>query len=131
MAKHAGVMGVKEAWKTRAPNEFWFFLWAAVQNRYWTVERLHRYGMHSDSTCALCDQQPETINHLLLACVFSRHVWFTFLGKFGWQLLSLGPNDVFPEWWIHRRKQVAKARRKAFDSLVRLSPDASGCIGTM
>jgi hypothetical protein len=73
--------------------------------------------MHSDSTCALCNQQPETINHLLLACFFSRQVWFTYLSMFGWQLLLPGPDDVFPEWWIRRRKQVAQARRKAFDSI--------------
>jgi hypothetical protein len=110
----------KRSMKDQGPNEYQFLLWLAMQNRYWTVERLHRHGMHSDSTCALCDQQPKSIDHLLFACVFSRHVWFTFLGKFGLQLLSPGLNDVFPEWWIRRLKQVAKARRKAFDSLCAL-----------
>jgi hypothetical protein len=35
--------------------------------------------MRNDSTYALCNQQPETIDHLLIACVFSRQVWFTSL----------------------------------------------------
>jgi hypothetical protein len=51
-----GVPGANEAWKIRTPNEFQFFIWLAVQNRCWTSERLHRHGMRSDSTCALCNQ---------------------------------------------------------------------------
>jgi hypothetical protein len=49
------VLGEKEAWKIRAPNEVRFFVWLVVQNRCWTAETLHRHGMCSDSTCALCD----------------------------------------------------------------------------
>jgi hypothetical protein len=85
-----GMLGTKEAWKIRAPNEVRFFIWLAVQNRCWIAERLHRHGVHSNSTCALCDQQSETIDHLLLACVVSRQVWFTYLAKYGWQHLSRG-----------------------------------------
>jgi hypothetical protein len=120
------VLGAKEAWKIRAPNEVWFFVWLAVQNRCWTTERLHRHGMHSDSICALCDQPSETIDHLLLACVVSRQIWFIYFGKYDlvhllWQIWLATPFTGV-ERCVPRTvdPQVAKARRKAFDSLCAL-----------
>jgi hypothetical protein len=77
----------------------------------WDAHRLH-----------LCTLQSKTRSYRppLITCVFGHEVWFNCLRKFGWQLLSLAADDAFPIWWLHRRKQVAKARRKAFNSLYAL-----------
>jgi hypothetical protein len=32
----------------------------------------------------------------------------------------VGSDDLFPDWWLRRRKQVAQARTKAFDSICTL-----------
>jgi hypothetical protein len=92
------------------------------------LERLHRHGMQSDSICALCDQQSETIDHLLLACVVSRQIWFIYFGKYGWQHLLPGSNDVFPEQWIHR---WPKQEGRPSTPSVRSWPDAFGYIRMM
>ncbi|OEL36630.1 hypothetical protein BAE44_0002352, partial [Dichanthelium oligosanthes] len=54
---------------------------------------------------------------LLLHCVYSREVWFTFLRRSGWQRLTPSPPDNLSTWWLCSRKLVVKARRKAFDSV--------------
>jgi hypothetical protein len=58
------LLGAKELWKVKAPNEFMFFLWLAMQD--------------------LCDQLAEMIDHLLLGCVFNRELWFRGLHSRGW-----------------------------------------------
>lgn len=62
-------------WKSRAPLQCRFFTWLALRNRCWTSDRLARRGLDHQEACPLCDQEEETINHLLLECVFTREVW--------------------------------------------------------
>jgi hypothetical protein len=114
-------VGAKEVWKIKAPNKFWFFMWLAIHDHCWTSDRLHKHGMRSDCYCALCNQLPERANHLLFAYVVSREVWFKCLQRSAWQhLSSTADDDDLVNWWLHRRKQVTKARRKAFNSMCTL-----------
>jgi hypothetical protein len=114
----SAVLEAKEVWKVKAPNEFSFFMWLAIQDRCWTAERRHRHGLQSSSSCAFCNQLPESVDHLLVACVISCEIWFKCLRRYGWQLLAWTADDELTPWWLRRRKQVAKVvRRKAFDSL--------------
>lgn len=62
-------------WKSRAPLQCRFFTWLAVQGRCWTSDRLARRGLPHQDACPLCDQQDETIQHLLISRVFARQVW--------------------------------------------------------
>jgi hypothetical protein len=41
----------------------------------WIAERLQHRGLQHNPRCALCDQEPETMHHLLITCPFWRHVW--------------------------------------------------------
>ncbi|OEL13592.1 hypothetical protein BAE44_0025387, partial [Dichanthelium oligosanthes] len=109
--------GAKELWKIKVPNEFRFFFWLALQDRCWTSVRLLRHGLRNNDSCALCCQHAESIDHLLLYCVYSREVWFTFLRRSGWQRLTPSPSGNLSTWWLRSRKLVAKARRKPFDSV--------------
>ncbi|KAG2633749.1 hypothetical protein PVAP13_2NG247503 [Panicum virgatum] len=64
----------------------------------------------------------ETVDHLLIACPFTREVWFRLLRRSDW--LSLAPNaqsTFFVSWWSTARKQLSKANRCCFDSLVILT----------
>jgi hypothetical protein len=38
--------------------------------------------------CPLCDQEDETMNHLLISCVFTRIFWYMLLRKFGLHALA-------------------------------------------
>jgi hypothetical protein len=64
--------------KPWAPNKCKFFIWLVEHDRCWTADRLARRGLDCLEQCPLCDQQPETINHLLASCVFARQFWLVF-----------------------------------------------------
>jgi hypothetical protein len=73
----------KRIWKSWAPLRCKLFIWLALNNKCWTAERLARRGLQHPSVCPLCDQEQETMQHLLISCIFSRDVWaavFTCLG---------------------------------------------------
>ncbi|KAG2652208.1 hypothetical protein PVAP13_1NG335619, partial [Panicum virgatum] len=61
----------------------------------------------------------ESINHLLVGCVFAREVWYMVLRKGNLQRLTPSPSaSDFVHWWLQSRKQLRKQMRKPFDSLV-------------
>lgn len=61
-------------WKSRAPLQCRFFAWLALKNGCWTSDRLARRGLPQQDTCPLCNQHEETIQHLLVNCVFAKQV---------------------------------------------------------
>ncbi|WVZ94677.1 hypothetical protein U9M48_040542 [Paspalum notatum var. saurae] len=108
-------------WKTWAPLKCKLFIWLAVKNRCWTADRLAKRGLPHPSACPLCDQAAETIQHILISCVFSREVWTSIFQKLG--LLALAPQPgcrSFIRWWGRFRKAVPKELRKGLNSLITL-----------
>jgi len=75
-------------WKSWAPGKCKFFMWLATHNRCWTVDQLARKGLPHPECCPLCDQMDETIDHLLVSCVFTRQFWFRLLRSVGLQILA-------------------------------------------
>jgi hypothetical protein len=75
-------------WKTWAPPRCKYFIWLASLNRCWTADRLACRGMDHPERCPLRDQQDETVQHILVACVFARDVWFRTLSRLGLQHLT-------------------------------------------
>ena len=109
----------KRIWKSWAPPKCKFFLWLVVQERYWTADRLERRGLIHPPRCPLCDQEPKTINHLLVSCVFSRVGWYNILRKFG--IHSLSPIQSYTKymlWWKRVSTIVSGLNRKELDSLL-------------
>lgn len=64
----------KRIWKSWAPLQC-KFLWLAMKNRCWTAYHLSRHRQTHPSVCSLCDQEEESIQHILVSCVFSREIW--------------------------------------------------------
>jgi hypothetical protein len=109
----------ERVWKTWAQNKCKFFLWLVEHNRCWIVDRLVQRGMDCPEQCPLCDQQPETINHLLTTCVFTRQFWAGLFQPMGILNLVLQPSDeVFEDWWCTTSTSVQDQLRKGFNSLV-------------
>lgn len=52
-----------------------FFLWLVAHKKCWTADRLARHGIDHPDCCPFCDQEEESIDHLLvnLLIIF----WFT------------------------------------------------------
>lgn len=69
---------LRRAWDVKAEGKLKFFPWLILQNRVWTADRLAARGWPHDDICSLCDQEMESVNHLLLQCPFAKEVWFSF-----------------------------------------------------
>ncbi|CAN6281013.1 unnamed protein product [Urochloa humidicola] len=106
-------------WKSWAPGKCKFFMWLAAHDRCWTADRLARKGLQHPVRCPLCDQEQETIDHLLVTCVFARQTWFVVLKSFGLQALAPGPDDAsFDDWWDGAASRVTGPVQKGFNSIV-------------
>jgi hypothetical protein len=110
----------QRVWKTWAPSKCKFFIWLVEHDRCWTADKLAKRGLDHPEHCPLCDQQPETISHLLVSCVFARQVWAGLLQPVGLVTLVPQPTEAsFESWWRASSLQVQdEQQRKGFNSLV-------------
>jgi len=106
-------------WKTWAPPKCRFFMWLVAHNKCWTSDRLARRGLPCPDGCPLCDQEQETINHLLVQCVFAREFWFILLRQVGLQALSPQPTEnSFLDWWERASNATSSLVRQGVNSLI-------------
>jgi len=110
-------LGAKQIWRTAAPPRVCFFFWLVLHGRSWTADRRFRHGLQTSNTCIICDQEVETIDHILLGCYFCRQVWEPWLAKLGVQGVVVLCEEPTMEWWIRSRKLVPKLAHRGFDSL--------------
>jgi hypothetical protein len=106
-------------WKSWAPSKCKVFLWLAIQNKCWTADRLASRGLPHPSSCALCDQEDEDVQHILTTCVFARQFWFKILAPLDFiRCVPSRHEGSFAEWWRKARKKVRKDARKGLNSLI-------------
>jgi len=68
--------------------------------------------------CFLCDQEPESIDHIIAKCPFTREVWFYILQAIGKQLPQGAPSTI--SWWRRLRALSDGEQQKGMDSLFAL-----------
>jgi hypothetical protein len=106
-------------WKSWAPLKCRFFMWLAALKKCWTTDRLQNRGLDHPERYPLCDQVGETIDHLLVACVFSRECWFLILRQFGLQVLASQPTArSFMARWEEVSEIVNSPLRDGLSSLI-------------
>jgi hypothetical protein len=108
----------KRIWKSWAPPRCKYFLWLAALDRCWTADRLAHRGLEHPDKCVLCDQQDETIQHILLARVFLETFGSKCCLGLGYNGLLLGVRQHFQDWWLESELKVPKQFQKGFNSLV-------------
>ena len=109
----------RRIWKTWAPPRCRFFIWLVIHNRVWTADRLTKRNLPHPEACPFCDQEEETINHLLMGCVFAREVWTICLQQLGLLQLAPQPTTVrFSGWWRKTVAAAPKEARKGLNSLI-------------
>jgi hypothetical protein len=62
----------KRLWKSWAPPKCKTFLWLAMLKKCWTADRLQKRGLTHPEACPFCEQEQETVQHLLTSCVFAK-----------------------------------------------------------
>jgi hypothetical protein len=109
----------KRIWKTWVPFRCRFFIWLVYHNRVWIADRLAKRNMPHWEACPFCDQEGETIHHLLIGCVFACKVWTIILQQLG--LLQMAPHittAIFLGWWRKTNAATPKEFRKGLNSLI-------------
>jgi hypothetical protein len=122
LALHLGshsVAGCTGIWDSWAPLRIKLFLWFAIRRRHWTAERRRRHGLDARDDCWLCDQEPESIDHIVVGCSFSRQIWFTASAALGTQLQQ-PPSGTIAEWWDTWRSQWTGTYMMGADTLFAL-----------
>lgn len=71
---NTGFEGAKRIWLCWAPPKVKFFLWLSSHRRLWTADRRIRHGLEAQPICWLCDQEQETVDHILVNCSFARAI---------------------------------------------------------
>lgn len=111
-------LGARQLWKTSAPPRVKLFFWLVMHERCWTAQRRWRHGLQDECSCILCDQADETMDHIVLGCVYSREVWSICLAKYHLQGLIEVHQENIMSWWVDSRRGLPKVIRRAFDSLL-------------
>jgi hypothetical protein len=119
-------LGAKNIWKTLAPSKVRFFFWLVMHGHCWTAERRFRHGLQDSATYVLCDQEIESMDHILIGCCFSREVWYHWLRKLHLKGVIVVQQKPSMQWWLSSGKLVPKMLRRGFDSFFFL---LGGCFG--
>lgn len=107
----------KLLWSSWVPLKEKLFMWLALRNRCWTGDRLSRKGLPGPDKCLLCDQQVESMDHLMIHCPTSRSIWFEVLVDKGFGGFVPQQNQSLREWWNSLTNCQPKDRRKELASL--------------
>jgi hypothetical protein len=66
--------------------------------------------------CALCHQAPETMDHLLAHCVYTREVWAKLRAAIS-LVQPVHDQSTAVDQWLVERKLLPKDHRRGFDAL--------------
>jgi hypothetical protein len=72
----------KRIWRSWALPKLKFFMWFASLKHCWTADRLARGGLDHPEKCLLCDQEEETILHILFL-LHCPYVWLHVTSRLG------------------------------------------------
>jgi hypothetical protein len=81
--KREGWFPWKSIWKAKVPPRVAFFTWTAALGRILTAENLRRRHIMLVSWCCMCKADGESVDHLLLHCVYAKELWDLVLAMFG------------------------------------------------
>lgn len=87
-----------------------FFSWVAVQYKILTLDNLQRRGFILVNRCVLCYDNEDSIDHLLIHCIYSREVFNSVLSQcqVAWVVPKLATNlmlqweNPFASPWMRR-----------------------------
>ena len=79
----------RSIWNPIVPPKLGFFAWEASWGKVFTLDQLKRRGIPLINRCFLCEDDEETIDHLLIHCLRAKMLWDLFLA-------IIDSNWVFP-----------------------------------
>lgn len=65
----------KGIWRTKAPIKTVCFGWIETWRTFLTQDNLQKKSFALGNRCYLCEEELETVNHLLMHCRIARQCW--------------------------------------------------------
>lgn len=91
------IPGCIQIWETWAPPRVKLFLWLSIRRSQWTADRRRKRGLETRDLFYLCDQQAETIDHIVVDCPSSKQIWHAATSALG-SPLPQQPTRTLLEW---------------------------------
>ena len=82
-SKREKVTWHKLLWGSIAIPKHTIVVWMAILNRLPTKDRLISWDIDMNGTCCLCQEEPETRDHIFFGCIYSRSIWEKLLSLCG------------------------------------------------
>jgi hypothetical protein len=86
-------------WKAKDESKHRFFAWLLVQGKILTADKLLVRNWPCNPICSLCDQEPETAEHLRLHCVVAQEVWILVADWSDVPIKIPRRCDTLESWW--------------------------------
>lgn len=100
-------------WTAKAEGKQKLHAWLALQGRAQTADNLTKKNWPCNAQCPLCDQEPETIDHISLNCAFAKQVWLEIRN---WQnvelLMQEDSGSDLETWWNKRLSGIPKEEKR-------------------
>ena len=102
-------------WNTMVPLKVGFFAWEASWGKVLTLDQLKKRGRSLANRCYICEEEEETLNHLLVHCLKARLLWDLILAivGFGW-VFPFSVRQVLLAW---QGTKVGKKRKKVWRAM--------------
>ena len=84
-------------WNPVVSPKIGIFAWEAAWGKVLTLDQLKRCGMFFANRCFMCEEEEETIDHLLIHCKFAKMLWDLFCQSSG--LVGSSRNRSFTLFW--------------------------------
>ena len=81
-------------WNSVVPQKIGVFAWEAAWGKVLTLDQLKRRGITFANRCNMCEEEEETIDHLLIHCKIAKMLWDLFLS-------IVGISWFFPQSVLH------------------------------
>lgn len=114
VAQQAGshcTFDIAAIWTAKTEGKHIFFAWLMVQNKILTTDKLQARNWPCNPDCPLCDQAPQTADHLCLQCVFAQEIWVLVSG---WTngAVRVPQQSVWLELWWNRELAGLPSKEK-------------------
>lgn len=109
-------------WKSFAPLKCKIFGWLATKYKLWTADRRTRHGLQDEtSACFTCLQEEDTVDHVLMQCVYAREVWTGCLHQAGLVIEGPQQDSNLETRWLTARSRVQRVDKRTFDTFTILT----------